>query len=51
MAYSLNLRTAVTFLLELDVSGLLSGVCECAWYNSTTSLTPSPIYYVTVPVN
>lgn len=51
MAYSLDLRTAITFLLELDVSGLLSDVCECAWYNSTTSLTPSPIYYVTVPVN
>ena len=51
MAYSLDLRTAITFLLELDVSGLLSDLCECGWYNSTTSLTPRPIYYVNIPVN
>ena len=30
MAYSLDLRDVITFLLELDVSGLLSDVCECA---------------------
>jgi hypothetical protein len=27
MAYSLDLSTAITFLLELDVSALLSDVC------------------------
>jgi hypothetical protein len=43
MPYALDLRTDITFLLELDVSGLLSDVCDCARYNSTSILTPIPI--------